>query len=292
MIYLILSIICSTLIIVIIRSYEKWKIETEFGIAFNYLFCCFTGLLVMEESKPIDEITHWNGWWICLLLGVSFIFIFNLIGKSTKLLGITTTSISYKLSFIIPVIISILYYGDKVTFLKVLGILMALTAVYFITYLPPRKDTVLKKQELGSTMSLSLPVIIFISSGITDASFNFIQRNYTPPGFEHIVTITVFFGAFLSGMILSGFKKELYQWKNVLAGIVLGIPNYGSLYFLLQALKQPNVLPSTLFPINNLGIVGLSTLAGLLIFKERFSARKIAGFILAISSIIIIGFFS
>ena len=100
----------------------------------------------------------------------------------------------------------------------------------------------------------------------------------------------VFAGAFITGFILFGFQKEMYQWKNLLGGIVLGVPNYGSLYFLLQALKHSNFAPSILFPINNLGIVALSAIVGLVIFKEHFTKRKIIGFVLAIISIATIGF--
>lgn len=249
----------------------------------------------MDDKSMLKEIPSWNGWWVCLLLGFGFILIFLLIGKSTKLLGVATTSIAFKLSFIIPVIVAILFYGDSLSIAKVTGILTAVLAVYFIAFQPGTPDIISDEKETPTESFLHkkawiLPLLIFLGSGITDSSFNFIQRNYSPPGFDHIVTIMVFFGAFLSGIIMYGFKKEMYQWKNLIGGIILGVPNYGSLYFLLQALKHSGFAPSTLFPLNNLGIVGLSALFGLFMFKETFSVRKIIGFVLAVASIIIIGF--
>lgn len=288
MLYLFLSILFSTSLVVILRWFSKWKIQTEYGIVFNYAVCCITGFMAMDNKSQLLEIPNWNGWWICLLLGVGFILIFVLIGKSTQLLGVATTSIAFKLSFVIPVIVAVLFYGDQLTITKIIGIITAITAVYFITFEKTKEGN--SSEVIAEKRAWFLPVIIFIGSGITDSTFNFIQRNYTPNGFEHTVTILIFFGAFLSGLVLYGFKKELYQWKNIAGGIVLGIPNYGSLYFLLQALKHTGYNPSTLFPVNNLGIVGLSTLAGLLLFKEQFSIRKIIGFVLAILSIVIIGF--
>lgn len=295
MLFLILSILCSTSLVVILRYFEKWKIQTDFGIVFNYLVCCITGFIVMDNKSIIREIPSWNGWWVCLLLGIGFTLVFILIGKSTKILGVATTSISFKLSFIIPVIISILFYGDILTLSKTIGILTAVSAVFFIAYQPDSVEQSDTKNETKIESFLHkkawiLPLIIFIGAGITDSGFNFIQRNFTPPGFDHIVTIMVFLGAFLSGMVLYGFNKEMYQWKNMVGGIILGVPNYGSLYFLLQALKHSGFTPSTLFPINNLGIVGLSALCGWLLFRETFSKRKIIGFILAVASIVIIGF--
>ena len=82
--------------------------------------------------------------------------------------------------------------------------------------------------------------------------------------------------------------------KNVAGGLLLGIPNYGSLYFWIQALKVLKIKfnwdSSTLFPINNIGVVCLSALIGFLLFKETFSMRKLIGFVLAVASIVIIGF--
>jgi drug/metabolite transporter (DMT)-like permease len=287
MLYLILSILCATSLVVILRLFSNYKVKTEYGIVFNYAVCCITGLLAMENKSMLREIPSWNGWWICLALGLGFILIFTLVGKSTAILGVATTSIAFKLSFIIPTIVAILFYGDQLTVFKIIGIISAIIAVYFITY---QKSESENESESVNKNAWILPVLIFVGSGITDSIFNVIQRNYTPVGFDHIVTIMVFLGAFLSGMILYGFNKEMYQWKNVIAGIVLGIPNYGSLYFLLQALKHTGYAPSTLFPINNLGIVGVSAIIGLLIFKESFSTKKIIGFLLAIASIVMIGF--
>ena len=200
MIYLLLSMLCATSLVIILRLFETWKIKTEYGIVLNYLVCCITGLVSMENKSLLREIPSWNGWWICLLLGCSFMAIFILIGKTIKLLGVTTTSIAYKLSFIIPAIISIIFYKDVLTIYKMIGIVTAVFSVYFIAYVPGNKDNT---QEQHANKKIWIyPVIIFIGAGIIDASFNYIQRNFTPPNFDHIVSIVTFSGAFISGMIL------------------------------------------------------------------------------------------
>ncbi|MEN9448584.1 MAG: hypothetical protein RJA25_1874 [Bacteroidota bacterium] len=295
MLFLILSIVFSTSLVVILRLFKQWNIKTEHGIAFNYFICCITGILAMPNKYLLKQTFTWDGWWICLLLGLCFILIFLLIGKSTHLLGVATTGIAFKLSFVIPTIVAILLYGDALTWNKIIGIILAVLAVFFLAYQPDDNEIAGDKNEIETNSFIykkawMLPLIIFLGSGLTDALFNFIQRNYTPAGFDHVVTIMVFAGAFITGFILFGFQKEMYQWKNLLGGIVLGVPNYGSLYFLLQALKHSNFAPSILFPINNLGIVALSAIVGLVIFKEHFTKRKIIGFVLAIISIATIGF--
>lgn len=293
--YLLLSIFFTTTLVVILRLFPIWKIKSEYGILFNYLVCCITGFVVMPDKSIVSALSSWNGWWMCILLGSGFILTFLLIGKSTQLLGVATTGIAFKLSFVIPSIVAILFYGDVFSITKLIGIAMAVFAVFFIADHSESQaidHTAQNKNATGFIHSKAwiIPFIIFLGSGITDSLFNFIQRNYTPAGYEHLVTTLVFLGAFITGLLLFGFNKELYQWKNVFGGILLGIPNYASLYFLLLALKKSSFPPSELFPINNLGIVGFTAICGLLLFKEKFSLRKSIGFALALGSIIIIGF--
>ncbi|MCC6570732.1 MAG: EamA/RhaT family transporter, partial [Chitinophagales bacterium] len=77
MLYLLLSILFSTSLVIILRLFERWKIDTRYGIVFNYLVCVITGLTAMEDIAQLQQIATWNGWAACLLLGVGFILIFN-----------------------------------------------------------------------------------------------------------------------------------------------------------------------------------------------------------------------
>ncbi|MGY8910183.1 MAG: EamA/RhaT family transporter, partial [Flavobacteriales bacterium] len=70
--------------------------------------------------------------------------------------------------------------------------------------------------------------------------------------------------------------------------IALGIPNYFSIVFLIKALQTEGFESSTLFTINNVGTVILSTLVGILIFKEQFSIKNKIGVTLAIVGIVIV----
>ena len=230
----------------------------------------------------------WNGFPFVIGLGFAFIFIFTLTGKVTKLSGVVTASISMKLSFVIPVVIAMFLYNDSITILKIIGILSAIIAVYLIAY---EKEKTTETKVINSN-KLIYPFLIFIGAGLCDTIFNYIQKKLMPVGWDHQITILTFVSAAISGIALHFYKRELYQWKNVIAGFVLGVPNYFSLYFLLKTLDSLKMESSVIFPINNLGIVCVSAFAGFVFFKEKFNQRKLIGFILAITSIIIIGFLS
>lgn len=291
MIYLILSILCSASLILILRLFDNWKIKTSHGIVFNYLVCCVFGLFFVDKFPTPTEYFSWNGWYLCILLGALFYVVFNTTGKATTILGVATTSLLFKISFVLTVVVAIFFLGDVVTWNKIVGIICAMLAVFLITY---SNDTTSKIEKGNKSTIIFMSLFVFIGSGLCDVGFNLVRIFFIPIHLEHIATISIFLGAFLTSAILNINDKSLFQWKNVAGGLLLGIPNYGSLYFWIQALKilklKWNWDSTTLFPINNIGVVCLSMLVGFLIFKEQFSLRKIVGFALAIISIIFIGF--
>ena len=84
--------------------------------------------------------------------------------------------------------------------------------------------------------------------------------------------------------------KFKFELKNVLGGIALGIPNYFSVYFLVQALRSDILESSGIFTVNNVAIVMISTLLGTLLFKEKLLPKNWIGIGLAILGILFIAF--
>ena len=79
--------------------------------------------------------------------------------------------------------------------------------------------------------------------------------------------------------------------RNILGGIALGIPNYFSIYFLLKALQNEYLTSASIFTINNVAIVLLSTFLGILLFKEKISAKNWGGILLAVTSILLVALY-
>jgi len=73
-----------------------------------------------------------------------------------------------------------------------------------------------------------------------------------------------------------------------LGGFLLGIPNYFSIYFFILALRIDGLDSSSIFIINNVSIVLLSTLLGIVCFKEKISPKNWIGIGIAILSILLI----
>ena len=77
-----------------------------------------------------------------------------------------------------------------------------------------------------------------------------------------------------------------------MSGVILGIPNYFSIYFLLVAIKSFSLKSAFVFGINNIGIVLLSTLLSVIIFQEKLSSINKFGVLASVLSIILIAYSS
>lgn len=77
-----------------------------------------------------------------------------------------------------------------------------------------------------------------------------------------------------------------------MSGVILGIPNYFSIYFLLLAIKSFSLKSAFVFGINNIGIVLLSTLLSVIIFQEKLSSINKFGVLVSVLSIILIAYSS
>jgi drug/metabolite transporter (DMT)-like permease len=286
MIYFILVIVLNTLLSVLFKIFPKYNIDTFQAIVFNYITCVITGTWYLG-AMPFTT-TQIHAAWLpyAIIMGIAFISVFNLIGYCTKTIGITATTISNKLSLIIPVIISIIAYNETSTTLRIIGILFAIPAVYFSSK---------KTEKADKQNSWKLIALLFLLSGLLDSFVKFVETtflNHTED--QAYYTIYVFSTAAIIGMgiLIQNLirKKTKFEFKNVIAGCILGIPNYFSIYFFIKLLNSHIMNSSAIIPIANIGVVVCAAIAALFLFKERMNKVNTIGLLLGIAAILLIAF--
>ena len=283
MIFLLLSILFSTGLFVIFKYFGIYKVDVLKAIFINYIVAFSMGFLLAERQIPILKI-YLEPWFPgALVLGALFIAIFFVMAMTAQKNGVSVTSIAGKMSVVVPILFGIFLYNESVTFFKILGIVIALIAVYLSSV----KE---EKQEKNGT--LLFPVLLFIGSGTIDTLLKYVQVNYVADADVSVFSGSLFGIAAIFGFVILTIitikKREAFGLKNVLAGIILGVPNYYSIVFLMKALQNKNIESSTLFTVNNVAIVIVSTLVGLLFFKEKFSLKNKIGVVLAILGIVLV----
>ncbi|MGG5487392.1 EamA family transporter [Gaetbulibacter sp. PBL-D1] len=282
--YLVFSILASTLIFIVFKLFQRFKIDTTQAIVVNYFIACIVGLIAYDSPISISEITS-SKWFLgAVFLGILFISIFIVMAITVQKNGVSVASVASKMSVVIPVIFGIYVYNESTGLQKLIGILLALAAVYLAS--------IKTGSKINFKKNLLFPILLFLGSGIIDTSIKYLETTYVPENGIPIFSATIFGCAALIGvltLIAKQFKGEFkFQPKSLLGGITLGIINYSSIYFLLKALDHETFESSTLFTVNNVGIVMLSTLTGLILFGEKLSAKNWIGIVLAIVSIILV----
>ena len=242
------------------------------------------GFAFTENSFSFAEIPN-QPWFIgATCLGALFVSIFFVMAMTAQKNGVSVTSVAGKMSVVIPVFFGVFLYNESVTFLKIAGIIIALVAVYLAS--------VKEKSSTSKNAGLFFPVLLFLGSGAIDTILKFVESNYLPKNEVSIFSGSLFgIAAIFAAIILiikTIKKKEPFGIKNIIAGVILGIPNYFSIVFLIKALQTEGFESSTLFTVNNVGIVLLSTIVGIVVFKEQFSVKNKIGVALAILGIVIV----
>ncbi len=283
--YLLLSICASTLIFVIFKTVGKHNINTLQTIVFNYFTAFVCGILSYDAPIVVSDILQSKWLFGAIGLGFLFIAIFNVMALTAQRNGLSVASVASKMSVVIPIIFGLFVYNESLGWLKATGIILALIAVYLASIKA-------KTDQLISLKSLGLPIILFLGSGTIDTSIKYIETTYLAENGIPIFSATIFFIAGIIGIGLLSAKAIQKQFKfdpkSVVSGIILGIVNYYSIYMLLKALNADNFESSTIFTVNNVAIVMLTTLIGLLLFKERLLTKNWIGIGFAILSIILV----
>ncbi|NCI47136.1 EamA family transporter [Sediminibacterium soli] len=290
MMYLAGSIVLTSYLTLAFKLCEQYHIRIFPAIIFNYITCVITGSVV-NGSFPVNAETMQTPWfrWACLM-GVLFISIFNIVALTTQRIGVAVASVANKLSLVIPVVLSVYLYNETVEGWKLAGVLLALAAVTLTCY-PNASDA---KKRQGGRWTLVLPFLLFIGSGLLDALINHVQQLYVTETNKNAYLISGFLSAATIGTVLLLFQyitgRIPFSIKDLIAGILIGIPNYFSIWCLVRFLKTSPWQSSASIPVNNMGIVLFSTLVAWLLFGERLSKTNWTGIVLSVIAIYLIAF--
>lgn len=279
MIYLLLTILLNTVLSVILKLFPKYGIDTFQAIVVNYCVCVITGSMFIGHF-PITQESPGQPWFVgALALGAGFITVFNLLGYCTRTDGITAATVANKLSLAIPVVLSIYLYDEHLSFLKIAGLVLSFPAVLLAT----------RSEGGGQHKSHHLIwlALLFAGSGLLDAGMKYMQHHFLPTenvqaSFTiHLFAVAGVIGAVsLSVLLVTG--RKTFSWRNVAGGIVLGIPNYFSIYTFVCMLDSTFLPSAASIPLNNIGILISSSVVAMMFFREKASPRRLWGILMSV----------
>lgn len=271
------------------KLFGRWKINIFNAIVINYTVCLLLGYLLDPNGTiPFSaQITQTPWFKYDLLLGLLFISGFNLTAHAIQMAGITITTMMQRMSLITTVSFTVLIFHEPFGWLALWGLLLALMAIVAIN-------------QTGTSISFNKPgkytpllfLVLLLSSAIEIILF-YIEKSGLVEDQQMAFTTHAFGCAAIIGWFTMGWlwikRKSRISRKDVFAGIMLGIPNYFSIYLMLLMLNQ-GWKGSIMYPMLNVSVLLLSTIIAVISFHEKLNRLNWIGIGLATLSIMAIAY--
>ncbi len=295
MVYLLLAILSSSSIAMIfkvteVRSYNRLAVAM-----FNYLSAFFTALIMLAVERPdvgpgggspaevivkgqrLFSLTSSIVWGLSLgiVSGLFFFLSFIFYQKSVRESGASLSGAFGKLGILIPMLLSLLVWKEYPETLQWVGIGLAVFSI------------VLVNNPIGSGRRNFKPalILLFITGGLAEF-MNKLFQNYTVSGYKNVFLFSVFASAFaISAVFLKRSGKSFHKGE-VLVGLIVGLPNLFSSFFLIMALEE--MKGTVVFPVYSAGSVVMISLGSLFFFGEKLKKLEMISLGMALVSLIII----
>lgn len=261
--YLVLSLTSSFIIALMLRFFEKKGQNRTVIIGSNYILAGSLSYFLSQKTTLSPIIIGYG-----FILGLFFFLSFWVFSQGIKSKGLASTITIGRLSLAVPVLLSILFWGEKPTITNIISLLLILVII------------LAWENKIGSVSPLLL--YIFILFGLLDAAMKYFKLRF-PAVDNGFFLIIVFFSAMLWSWAYIFFSRQSIKAFDIGCGLLIGVPNFCSSYFMLKTLA---VIPAYIaFPFINIGMIVLSALVGAFFFKEWLGKKKIALLCLAIVAV-------
>lgn len=282
---LITSILCSVAVSVLLKIARQRQIDVAQAIAVNYVVAASLCLALLRPD-PASLLSPATPWWILAALGVLLPTIFLVMAGAVRHAGIVLSDAAQRLSLFIPLIAAFLLFGEALNQSKLLGIGVALVALICLLLRPRPGDTASghDKASAGRTGALLL-LGVWLGYGVIDILFKQLAKSGAA------FSSSLFTAFVLAGIVIFGWlivRRTRWTRRNVLAGLALGLLNFGNIYFYIRAHQVFPENPTLVFSAMNIGVISVGTLIGAGVFKERLSWINVLGIALAIGAIVIL----
>lgn len=268
---LIFALISSLCIAIMLKVLEQKNRNRTVLIASNYISAGVLGIFLTPGTAIAGEQFSVYVFLYAVVVGFFFFVAFMVFSKAIKSQGIAGAVTVGRLSLALPVCFSIFLWGEKPLLLDILSLLMILAII--LSW----------EGKIGKISPILLA--LFLLLGSLDTALKYFKLEF-PKFDDGFFLVILFFSAMVWGWSYVGYSRTKPKRQEVLWGLMLGIPNFFASYFLLKALA---LIPAYIvFPFVYVGVIILSAMAGVIIFKEKLSGKKLFLIFLGIVAVIVL----
>ena len=272
MLFLLLAMLFSAVLAMVLKYLNT---SSPYGVFFfNYITCTVLAFAAMEPR------TLYNGdftpCWLGGITGLIYLASLSANGYSIHKNGAILSSVFTRLGVLVPIVVSVALFGERPTALQGLGVALAVAAAVVMNGLPGKSHD----PAAGTRIYLVPLVLTLLLNGAADA----MSKVFTQLGRRQddgLFMFYIFLFAGLATLVLLVKESRPLTARDLLFGVLAGVPNFLSSRLLLAALTR---LPAFLvYPSYSVGVILVISVASFLFFRERLNTRQLgaAGMILA-----------
>ena len=262
MVYLLLAILSSVLVSVFMRLSTD-RVQQNVGMLWvNYLMCTllaavYTGFDALLPTSPALAQTVGMG----AIHGALYLISFVLLQVNIQKNGVVLSATFMKLGLLVPIVVSILAFGEQPRGLQIVGMVLAIAAIVRIN----------AKNEGDTVRSGRGLLLLLLCGGCGDVMAKIFEE-LGEKALEQQFLLYTFVAAMVLCLVLMVWKKQRPGLAEMLFGALIGIPNFFSAKFLLRALESVDAVIA--YPTYSVATLLLITLTGVVVFRETLRRQQ------------------
>ena len=293
---LIISIAFSVAVSIFLKLARRCRIQVDQAIAVNYVTASILCLWLFQPPLAAMRSITAPVWVILGLLGVLLPAVFLVMAAAVRQTGIVLSDTAQRLSLILPIMAAFLVFHETLSGRKALGIVLALCALGCLLA-RPRANAIATADTSGS-LRAAMPhahpeptrfawitlLGVWVGYGTIDILFKQMAR--LGAGFTSSLLLSFMLATALMFLWLAVFRRTAWDARSLASGLLLGILNFGNIYFYIRAHQTFPDYPTLVFAAMNIGVISIGTLVGAGAFRERITGVQAAGIALALAAIV------
>ncbi len=279
MLALALAIISSTSVALMLKVNDVRGGNPLALLAGNYLMASVLGGAFLLTAD--DRILSLESLLLGAVLALGFMLTFFVFAKAVGTAGTALATVSSRISLVIPVVLSMLLFGELPSGYQFVGFVFTfLTLALF--YLSTRSATEHHRRAAAYLYLL----ILLVGIGVNDFGMKLFLE-WRSEAEKPFFLLCIFAFAFIYTLLLMRWRGVPHDKVSFRRGLVLGIPNILSSFFLLSALASLKAI--FVYPAINIGVILLTALGADLIWRERLNAWGRLALVAGAAAIVLMG---
>jgi len=292
--YLLASVTCSVTVAVLLKLARRYDVDVRQAIVMNYAVAALLCWAVLKPD-PAALLAPHTPWAVLAALGVLLPSVFLAMAAAVRHAGIVRSDAAQRLSLFIPLLAAFLLFGEPVSGRKLAAILLAFGALACLLRRPSADAGTGTGTGTGTDASTGTetapgrgiwlwPLVVWAGYGVIDILFKQVARAGTAFASGLLLAFVLAGGLMLAYLLA---RRVRWQRRHLLAGVALGVFNFGNILTYIRAHQSLPEHPALVFASMNMGVITLGTLVGTLVFREPLTRVNGLGIALALAAIVL-----